>query len=268
MTTPDWEAIESAYRAGVLSLRVIGAQYGVTEGAIRKRAKNLGWERIKKNGTQPGTQVRNNGTQKKPVRTTKNPANSGDGEKRAEEKGDSPQKTKPIRGSRTDPPVNPFQPGNQHALKHGGYARRLLLSDEVIEDANALRLEDELFRLRASNLVAAENIGRWVTKLEDEEEPQQRKILLENIGAAEKAMMRNTVRIESIVGTLATVGKIFADTDYRKAATDKVSLEADRLRRDAGIDDGNGERDLNDFYSDIQTNAEPGPEKLLDDSGA
>ncbi|EPD3200029.1 hypothetical protein ACYB4V_004344, partial [Shigella flexneri] len=27
---------------------------------------------------------------------------------------------------------------------------------------------------------------------------------------------------------------------------------------DAGIDDGNGERDLNDFYSDIQTDAESG----------
>ncbi|EKP6365254.1 hypothetical protein P4B63_004974, partial [Salmonella enterica subsp. diarizonae] len=116
-------------------------------------------------------------------------------------------------------------------------------------------LEDELFRLRANNLMAAENIGRWLTLLEDAEEEQQRKILMDNISAAEKAMMRNTVRIESIVGTLATVGKIYADTDYRVAATDKVSLEADRLRRDAGIDDGNGERDLNDFYADIHTDA-------------
>jgi hypothetical protein len=41
MATPDWEAIESAYRAGVLSLRDIGDKYGVTEGAIRKRAKSL-----------------------------------------------------------------------------------------------------------------------------------------------------------------------------------------------------------------------------------
>ncbi len=149
----------------------------------------------------------------------------------------------------------PFQPGNQYALKHGGYARRLLLKDEVVEDARALTLEDELFRLRANNLMAAENIGRWFTLLEDAEEEQQRKILMDNISAAEKAMMRNTVRIESIVGTLATVSKIHADTDYRLAATDKVSLEADRLRRDAGIDDGNGERDLNDFYADIQTDA-------------
>ncbi len=45
MAKPDWEAIESAYRAGVLSLRDIGEKYGVTEGAIRKRAKKLGWAR-------------------------------------------------------------------------------------------------------------------------------------------------------------------------------------------------------------------------------
>ena len=252
MSKPDWEAIESAYRAGVLSLREIGAQYGVTEGAIRKRAKKLEWVR------KGGTQVRKSGTQKSKARTTEKPAPSGASKKNAEEKGEPLTDTKPIRGSRTAPPVNPFQPGNQHALKHGGYARRLLLKDEVIEDARALTLEDELFRLRANNLVAAENIGRWITLLEDAEEDQARKILMENISAAEKAMMRNTVRIESIVGTLATVNKIFADTDYRMAATDKVSLEADRLRRDAGIDDGNGERDLNDFYSDIQTNPESG----------
>ena len=182
---------------------------------------------------------------------------AGSTQKSTQSKAETPPDTKPIRGSRTDPPSNSFKPGNQQALKHGGYARRLLLKDEVIEDAKALTLE-ELFRLRANNLVAAENIGRWLTKLEDAEGDQEIKVLMGNISAAEKAMMRNTVRIESIVGTLATVGKIFADTDYRKAATDKVSLEADRLRRDAGIDDGNGERDLNDFYSDIQTDAESG----------
>ncbi|HFI5586104.1 TPA: hypothetical protein ACGQTX_004702 [Raoultella ornithinolytica] len=266
MATPDWEAIESAYRAGVLSLRDIGDKYGVTEGAIRKRAKKFEWVRkastqVRKNGTQSGTQ-------KNKVRTSEKPASAGRTQKSTQLKTKPPPDTKPIRGVRTDPPTNPFQPGNQQALKHGGYARRLLLKDEVIEDAKALTLEDELFRLRANNLVAAESIGRWLTKLEDTEGDQERKVLMENISAAEKAMMRNTVRIESIVGTLATVGKIFADTDYRKAATDKVSLEADRLRRDAGIDDGNGERDLNDFYSDIQTDVKSGSEGLLDDTGA
>ncbi len=256
MATPDWEAIESAYRAGVLSLRDIGDKYGVTEGAIRKRAKKFDWVRkastqVRKNGTQSGTQ-------KSKTRTSEKPASAGRTHKSTQPKAEPPPDTKPIRGSRTDPPSNPFKPGNQQALKHGGYARRLLLKDEVIEDARALQLEDELFRLRANNLTAAENIGRWITLMDDAESDEARDKLQALIVAADKAMMRNTVRIESIVGTLATVGKIFADTDYRKAATEKVSLEADRLRRDAGIDDGNGERDLNDFYSDIQTDAESG----------
>ncbi|ECF8380972.1 hypothetical protein C3530_02920 [Salmonella enterica] len=250
MAKPDWEAIETAYRAGIMSLRDIGALYGVTEGAIRKKAKKLEWVR------KDGTQVRKNGTQKNTVRTTRKPDSSGAVHKHSQPEAGPPADTKPETVRKkvvTNHP--PFQPGNQHALKHGGYARRLLLKDEVVEDARALTLEDELFRLRANNLMAAENIGRWLTLLEDAEEEQQRKILMDNISAAEKAIMRNTVRIESIVGTLATVGKIYADTDYRVAATDKVSLEADRLRRDAGIDDGNGERDLNDFYADIQTDA-------------
>lgn len=41
----DWEAIEREYRAGQLSLREIGRTYGVTDTAIRKKAKAEGWER-------------------------------------------------------------------------------------------------------------------------------------------------------------------------------------------------------------------------------
>lgn len=42
---PDWERIEADYRAGILSLREIAGTAGITEGAIRKRAKRDGWER-------------------------------------------------------------------------------------------------------------------------------------------------------------------------------------------------------------------------------
>lgn len=41
----DWESIEREYRAGKISINAIAAQYGVTEGAIRKRAKKHGWTR-------------------------------------------------------------------------------------------------------------------------------------------------------------------------------------------------------------------------------
>ncbi|MFJ2491462.1 hypothetical protein ACIOV9_07935 [Pseudomonas iridis] len=47
MTTkqPDWEAIERAYRAGSLSIRTIAERQGVSDTAIRKKAKALGWAR-------------------------------------------------------------------------------------------------------------------------------------------------------------------------------------------------------------------------------
>ncbi|EIC82065.1 phage protein [Serratia sp. M24T3] len=45
MTKPNWEVIESAYRAGLLSVREIASQHGITHGAINKRAKRDGLER-------------------------------------------------------------------------------------------------------------------------------------------------------------------------------------------------------------------------------
>lgn len=66
----DWEAIEREYRAGMLSLREIGRRNGVSEGAIRKKAKAENWTRaladkvreavreklVRTDGTQQGTQ--------------------------------------------------------------------------------------------------------------------------------------------------------------------------------------------------------------------
>lgn len=43
--TPDWEKIEADYRAGVLSIREIAGQHGVSDTAIRKRAKAQSWDR-------------------------------------------------------------------------------------------------------------------------------------------------------------------------------------------------------------------------------
>ena len=41
----DWEAAERDFRAGQLSNRMIAEKHGVSETAIRKRAKAHGWER-------------------------------------------------------------------------------------------------------------------------------------------------------------------------------------------------------------------------------
>lgn len=42
---PDYATIETDYRSGIKPLRQIAEEHGITEGAIRKRAKRDGWER-------------------------------------------------------------------------------------------------------------------------------------------------------------------------------------------------------------------------------
>ncbi|EKS4154138.1 hypothetical protein QB181_004252 [Salmonella enterica] len=139
------------------------------------------------------------------------------------------QETKPIRGSRRSPPTNPFKPGNQQALKHGGYGRRMLLSDAIAEDAQALTLDDELFWLRAANLTAAENIGRWQAELELAGD-EKAKELHELISSAQKAMHRNTARIESLEYTKGSIEKLRVDAAYRERATEKVEMEIDIMK--------------------------------------
>ena len=41
----DWEAIEIQYRAGIRSLKEIGAEFGVSDAGIIKRARRDGWTR-------------------------------------------------------------------------------------------------------------------------------------------------------------------------------------------------------------------------------
>lgn len=71
-TAPDWERIEAQYRAGTMSTREIAAQHGITEGAIRKRARRDGWERDITRKVEARVRrdlVRTDGTQKIDPRT-------------------------------------------------------------------------------------------------------------------------------------------------------------------------------------------------------
>lgn len=43
--TPDWERIGVQYRAGLLSLREIAGEHGISHVAVQKKAKKEGWER-------------------------------------------------------------------------------------------------------------------------------------------------------------------------------------------------------------------------------
>ncbi|NCB88777.1 MAG: hypothetical protein EOM43_15145, partial [Gammaproteobacteria bacterium] len=115
-----------------------------------------------------------------------------------------------------------------------GYGRRMLLTDAITEDAQALALDDELFWLRAANLTAAENIGRWQSEMEPVSD-EEKKDFHDLISSAQKAMHRNTARIESLEYTKASIDKLRADTEYRSVATEKVELEIG-LIKDGGSD--------------------------------
>lgn len=43
--TVDWEGVEVAYRAGILSIREVGEKYGVSHTLVNRRAKSHKWER-------------------------------------------------------------------------------------------------------------------------------------------------------------------------------------------------------------------------------
>ncbi|MDV0652251.1 hypothetical protein RZP13_22770 [Klebsiella quasipneumoniae subsp. similipneumoniae] len=227
MAKPDWGALQHQFLAEHAKTGISPKDWCAAQGLNYSSAKRYikvttyGANSQKKSANKPANSQKEKGGASKNGRVKKNHPNTGARSK-------SPE-TKPIRGSRTAPPTNAFQPGNQNALKHGGYGRRMLLSDAITEDAQMLTLDDELFWLRAASLTAAENIGRWQTEMEIANS-EQAKDLHDLISQAQKAMHRNTARIESLEYTKAAIIKQRVDAAYREAATEKVEIEIDVLK--------------------------------------
>ncbi|HCB0555992.1 TPA: hypothetical protein MYL68_000224 [Klebsiella pneumoniae] len=227
MAKPDWGALQHQFLAEHAKTGISPKDWCAAQGLNYSSAKRYikvttyGANSQKKSANKSANSQKEKGGVSKNGKVKKNQPDTGARSK-------SPE-TKPIRGSRTAPPTNAFQPGNQNALKHGGYGRRMLLSDAITEDAQMLTLDDELFWLRAASLTAAENIGRWQTELETADS-EQAKDLHDLISQAQKAMHRNTARIESLEYTKAAIIKQRVDAAYREAATEKVELEIDVLK--------------------------------------
>ncbi|EEI4448018.1 hypothetical protein G0S15_001388 [Salmonella enterica] len=232
MNQSDEESLKRDYCAGMMTLEEIGRKYGITEGAVRKKARTKKWVRkkVRKSGTKTVKNVPQNRTSKNAGKTSSDKGSEGtdDGTKTGTKTPDFLPETKRI-------PGRPFTAHNTESLKHGAYARRLLLSDDVTIDSLNTKLSDELFLVRAANMTAVTNIGKWTARIEDAT-PEEQKNLREQIAAAEKGIMRNIARIESLertLGTLAimavTPAKIIADTEYRAAAREKVKAETDIL---------------------------------------
>ncbi|MEH8200046.1 terminase [Aeromonas veronii] len=140
-----------------------------------------------------------------------------------------------------NPPAN-IKPGMQIAKTHGGYAQ-FLDSPELFDQAEELRLRDELIFTRARVISVTKTLKNLHQDLLDAIEMTDRIGLYDKILKAEQALDRNIQRIESIERTLSAIRidevtgpKIEADTKRIKAATRKLTAEADRLEKDGGSD--------------------------------
>lgn len=140
-----------------------------------------------------------------------------------------------------NPPAN-IKPGMQIAKTHGGYAQ-FLDSPELFDQAEELRLRDELIFTRARVISVTKTLKNLHQDLVDATEMTDRIGLYDKILKAEQALDRNIQRIESIERTLSAIRidevtgpKIEADTKRIKAATRKLTAEADRLEKDGGSD--------------------------------
>ncbi|WP_072093600.1 hypothetical protein [Enterobacter kobei] len=226
----NWEAIKAEWCSGA-SARVLAKEYGISHTAINGRAKSEQWERV---STQVSTlkKVSTSSGGGNPAKTSKGGASRKVSTLQKAEK--TPKTKRNSRGGNLHP-GNLFTDGNRAALRHGGYSRRLLYSEAILEDAAALTLEDELLRVRAANLEASENVGRWKAQLDDAGD-EARKQLMQNIAAAEKSMDRNTARIESLVVTLTMAGRTVADTELKNASREKALFELEQARMTASLE--------------------------------
>lgn len=222
----DWENIEIRWRSGV-SARNLSKAYGVSHTAINRRAKSEGWIKVSSVADVTGGNMTGNLTDGRTGKAYSEVSTLKENER--------PLKTKRNNRGGNPHPTPRFETQNRASLKHGGYARRLLTSDANLEDAAALTLEDELLRVRAANLEAAECIGFWKTQMTDADAETQKK-LLANIEGAYKAMDRNTSRIESLESNLIQGKRIEAEILLKQATRDRVLFELEQKRKLASLE--------------------------------
>lgn len=219
MAKPDWGALQDQFLAEHAKTGISPKDWCQAQGLNYASAKR--YIKVTSYGakSQKEAAKKNANSQKEKVAKSKPPAGLVD----------NCEFAKPSNSPETKRAHYNSRPGNQNALKHGGYGRRMLLSDAITEDAQELTLDDELFWLRAANLTAAENIGRWQAELELADDDKA-KDLHSLISSAEKAMHRNTQRIESLEYTKGSIEKLRVDTAYRERATEKVEMEIDIMK--------------------------------------
>lgn len=138
--------------------------------------------------------------------------------------------------------LTPFQPGNQAARTHGGYSRLIRAEDLAIGDESELDgliAERRMFRARIASAL------RTIQEAEDEleqpgtkDDPERMIAINRLIAAANKAIDKSAVRVESLTKTISSiriddvnVPRLAADKEKIIAQTDKLKAETEKLGR-------------------------------------
>lgn len=141
MNRPDWEAIESAYRAGSLPIREIARQFSVSDTAIRNRATKNGWVRA--------------GSLQSEVR-------SANLQTCAKALADNDALTEQQKLFVTEylKDFNATQAAERAGFSDPNYGRQLIANPNV-----AREIEKQKFALLSANLITAEDIlKRWIAQ--------------------------------------------------------------------------------------------------------
>ncbi|MDD2341446.1 MAG: terminase [Tolumonas sp.] len=231
----------------------------VTTSKTSRTAAQSSNKKPKKNAQTAQKSLRKPNAQNNPAQSAQS-AQCANGNIDADDENDSPeiepdirQDAKPNRHNKQDSsakgvrsgnpnPVNLFEPKNDIAVKHGGYAK-YFPQTEYFDDAELMSLHDELTFTRARVISVTKNLQKMHDDLSAATEIPDRIALYGKITAAEQALDRNVARVESLTRTLSAIRiddvnepKIIADTDRIKSARRKLDAETARLERDQGGD--------------------------------
>lgn len=119
-------------------------------------------------------------------------------------------------------PVNAFEPGNDAAVKHSGYSRRLN-DDEAFQDARSARLNDEIDLCRARAMLCMDVHARIKNDLATNADSVEKRIALyDKLINVEQAMDRNIARVESLSLTVSRIRKL--ELESERLASESAGL--------------------------------------------
>lgn len=226
MAKHDWKTLRAEFAKSSLSLKDFAEQHGINYNTARRQLKASD----QKSDHQSDQKTDHKGDhssdthqkQQKPA-LSDHPAPPEPETKPLKEAAEEPAKKGPGKGNRNRP-TNAFEPENQVAVKHSGYARRLN-NDEAIEDAKNTVIRDEIELCRARAMLCMDAHAKIKADMKEATSVEQRLELYNMLVSAEQAADRNIARVESLLRTEAQITKLKLESERLAAESAGLGTE-------------------------------------------